>query len=318
MKRENNQSINEKCVLVAMNLSKTYCVYNGIRERLKGIIDRKNSEHKEIKAVDNVSFGVKKGETLGIVGKNGSGKSTLLQMLCGVLEPTGGSIKKKGKVAALLELGSGFNPDFSGRENIYLNASLLGLNKKEINERIERIIEFAELEEFIEQPVKTYSSGMVVRLAFSVITNVDADILIVDEALAVGDAFFNQKCIRFFNRFKDKGSIIFVSHDANAVMSLCDRAVLMDKGRCKQIGSPKEVIETYTSIVQKDVQDEDWKNRELYEDVELEEVKTVDKERWKDYRAEIIRKLCPQESMITQISEKETKRKKHLKVKKYV
>ena len=156
--------------------------------------------------------------------------------------------KEEGKVAALLELGSGFNPDFSGRENIYLNASLLGLNKKEINERIERIIEFAELEEFIEQPVKTYSSGMVVRLAFSVITNVDADILIVDEALAVGDAFFNQKCIRFFNRFKDKGSIIFVSHDANAVMSLCDRAVLMDKGRCKQIGSPKEVIETYTSM----------------------------------------------------------------------
>ena len=124
MKRENNQSVNEKCVLVAINLSKTYCVYNGIRERLKGIIDRKNSKHKEIKAVDNVSFGVKKGETLGIVGKNGSGKSTLLQMLCGVLEPTGGSIKKKGKVAALLELGSGFNPDFSGRENIYLNASL--------------------------------------------------------------------------------------------------------------------------------------------------------------------------------------------------
>ena len=180
-------------VLLEKNISKTYRVYNRKRDRVKGFIKRNDSHHKEIKALENISFELRRGETLGIVGRNGSGKSTLLQIICGILVPTGGCIEKRGKIAALLELGSGFNPEFTGRENIYLNASLMGLKKKDIETRIERIIKFAEIEEYIDQPVKTYSSGMVVRLAFSVITNVDADILIIDEALAVGDAFFNQK-----------------------------------------------------------------------------------------------------------------------------
>ena len=186
------------------HISKEFILGKGRSGLIKEIAGYKESQSKKITAVKEVSFDLRKGETLGIVGRNGSGKSTLLQLLSGILNPSSGEIEVNGRVAALLELGSGFNPEFTGRENIYLNGTLLGLKKRDVDDRIQKIIEFAEIGDYIDQPVKKYSSGMVVRLAFSVITNVDADILIIDEALAVGDSYFIQKCMRFFSRFKKR------------------------------------------------------------------------------------------------------------------
>jgi len=196
-------------------------------------------------ALHEVSFELRRGETFGIIGRNGSGKSTLLQILCGTLAPSAGEIEVNGRVAALLELGSGFNPDYTGRENIYMNGQLLGLTRRQIDERLEAIIAFADIGDFIEQPVKTYSSGMFVRLAFAVIAHVDADILVIDEALAVGDAFFTQKCMRFLRQFRETGTILFVSHDTAAVKSLCRRALWLEKGQVQMNGSAREVSERY-------------------------------------------------------------------------
>ncbi|WP_321787641.1 ABC transporter ATP-binding protein [Burkholderia pyrrocinia] len=196
-------------------------------------------------ALTDVSFEVAKGETIGIIGRNGSGKSTLLQIVCQTLAPTRGSIDSVGRVAALLELGSGFDLEYTGRENIYLNAQLHGLSRRQIDERLDQIIEFADIGEFIDQPVKTYSSGMFVRLAFAVIAHVDADILVVDEALAVGDAFFNQKCLRFMDQFRKTGTILFVSHDTSTVKKLCSRVIWIDKGEVKREGDPETVCEAY-------------------------------------------------------------------------
>lgn len=196
-------------------------------------------------ALHDINFELKKGETIGIIGRNGSGKSTLLQILCGILNPTIGEVEINGRIAALLELGSGFNPEYSGRENIYMNGQLLGLTKQEVDERLDSIIAFADIGDFIEQAVKTYSSGMFVRLAFAVIAHVDADILVIDEALAVGDAFFTQKCMRFLRGFMEKGSILFVSHDTAAVKSICQRALWLEKGKLQAIGTAKEVSESY-------------------------------------------------------------------------
>jgi lipopolysaccharide transport system ATP-binding protein len=200
---------------------------------------------KQYWALHEISFELKKGETIGIIGRNGSGKSTLLQILCGILSPTTGEVEVNGRIAALLELGSGFNIDYSGRENIYMNGQLLGLSKQEVDDRLESIIAFADIGEFIEQPVKTYSSGMFVRLAFAVIAHVDADILVIDEALAVGDAFFTQKCMRFLRKFMEKGSILFVSHDTAAVKSICQRALWLEKGNMQGCGTAKEISENY-------------------------------------------------------------------------
>jgi len=200
---------------------------------------------REFWALKDVSFEVKKGETVGIIGRNGSGKSTLLQMICGTLTPTSGSIQTNGRIAALLELGSGFNPEFTGRENVYMNASVLGLTNEEIHQRFDDITSFADIGEFVEQPVKTYSSGMMVRLAFAVIAHVDADILVVDEALAVGDAFFTQKCMRFLRNFMKTGTVLFVSHDTGSIKSLCNYAVWLEKGQVIQEGTPKDVCELY-------------------------------------------------------------------------
>jgi lipopolysaccharide transport system ATP-binding protein len=200
---------------------------------------------REFWALDDVSLEIKKGETVGIVGRNGSGKSTLLQIICGTLNASAGSVQVNGRVAALLELGSGFNPEFTGRENVFLNAAVLGLTKDQIAARFDDIAAFAEIGDFIDQPVKTYSSGMYVRLAFAVVAHVDADILVIDEALAVGDAFFTQKCMRFLRRFKESGTLIFVSHDAGTVTGLCENALWLDKGRAKIYGSAKQVSEQY-------------------------------------------------------------------------
>ena len=235
-------------------LSKCYGIYANPRDRLKQFILPRlqrlfgqvpKKYFSEFWALKDVSFEIKKGETVGIIGRNGSGKSTLLQMICGTLSPTSGSIQTNGRIAALLELGSGFNPEFTGRENVYMNASVLGLSNAEIDARFEEIVSFADIGDFIEQPVKTYSSGMMVRLAFAVIAHVDADILVVDEALAVGDAFFTQKCMRFLRSFMKTGTVLFVSHDTGSIKSLCNYAVWIEKGEVIQEGAPKEVCELY-------------------------------------------------------------------------
>ncbi len=199
----------------------------------------------EFQALKDVSFTIEKGETVGIIGKNGSGKSTLLEIVCGTLLQSSGEVSVHGKVAALLELGAGFNPEFTGRENVVLYASILGLDEHAIAQRFQRIVEFADIGEFLDQPVKTYSSGMVVRLAFAVIAHVDADILVIDEALAVGDAYFVQKCMRFLRRFCEQGTLLFVSHDTSSVVGLCDRAIWLDKGEVQSIGAAKDVVGLY-------------------------------------------------------------------------
>lgn len=201
---------------------------------------------REFWALRGVGLRVGRGETVGIIGRNGSGKSTLLQIICGTLGPTAGTINVSGRVAALLELGSGFNPEFTGRENIFLNAMVLGLTRQQVDDRFEDIVRFADIGDFIEQPIKTYSSGMAVRLAFAVIAHVDADILVIDEALAVGDAVFTQKCMRFLRRFKEKGTILFVSHDVGSIMSLCSQAVWLDHGVVRMSGPAKAVADAYT------------------------------------------------------------------------
>lgn len=228
------------------NVSKHYQIYDKPLDRLKqGLFRGRKQFYKEFKALDDVSFEIKKGETVGIIGRNGSGKSTLLQMICGTLTPTSGDIKINGRVAALLELGAGFNPEFTGRENVYMNASILGLSNQEIDARYNEIVTFSDIGEFIDQPVKTYSSGMYVRLAFAVIAHVDADILVIDEALSVGDAFFVQKCMRFLRSFMHKGTVVFVSHDTGAVLNLCDSAILLKNGFLADTGTPKKVTEHY-------------------------------------------------------------------------
>ena len=187
------------------NLSKCYQIYDKPQHRLwQGLFRGRKQFFREFWALKDVSFEVRRGETVGIIGRNGSGKSTLLQMICGTLTPTSGTIDVRGRVGALLELGAGFNPEFTGRENVYMNGSILGLTREEIDARYEDIVAFADIGQFIDQPLKTYSSGMYVRLAFAVIANIEADVLVIDEALAVGDAFFVQKCMRFLRRFLEK------------------------------------------------------------------------------------------------------------------
>ena len=205
-------------------------------------------------ALKDISFQVEKGESVGIIGRNGAGKSTLLQIITGTLAPSSGSVKSIGRVAALLELGSGFNPEFTGRENIFLNAAILGLSHKEIIDTYDSIVAFADIGSFIDQPVKSYSSGMVVRLAFSVIAHVNADILIIDEALAVGDTYFTQKCMRFLRKFMETKTVLFVSHDIAAVNSLCSKAIFLENGYVKASGDPKVVTDIYLQDFYESVQ----------------------------------------------------------------
>ncbi|NOT85877.1 MAG: ABC transporter ATP-binding protein [Methylococcaceae bacterium] len=240
------QSLNDDIAIRVEGLSKCYQIYDKPHQRLlQGFLGSKKQYYKEFWALKDVSFEIKKGETVGIIGRNGSGKSTLLQIICGTLTPTSGTVETYGRIAALLELGSGFNPEFTGRENVYMNAAVLGLTQDEIDARYDDILVFADIGDFIEQPVKTYSSGMMVRLAFAVIAHVDADILVIDEALAVGDAFFTQKCMRFLRNFMKKGTVLFVSHDTSSIKNLCNHAVWIEKGNVLQEGNPKEVCELY-------------------------------------------------------------------------
>jgi len=233
-------------VIEVVGLEKAYHIYDAPHDRLKQIfLGWKRNYYRDFLALKDVNFEVLKGQSVGVIGRNGAGKSTLLQLLTGTLTPTKGSVKINGKVAAVLELGSGFNPEFSGRENIYLYASLFELKKSCIEERFQKIVDFSELGDFIDQPVKAYSSGMQARLAFSVIAHVDADILIIDEALSVGDAFFAQKCMRFLRQFQERGTILFVSHDLAAVTAFCDHAIWLEGGVVRDAGTAKDVCEKY-------------------------------------------------------------------------
>lgn len=238
-------------------LSKHYQIYEHPSDRLKQMLWRgRRTFYRDVVALEALSCSIARGQTVGVIGRNGSGKSTLLQLIAGTLTATSGSVTVKGRVAALLELGSGFNPEFTGRENVYLNASILGLTDDEIEAKYPQILAFADIGEFIDQPIKTYSSGMVLRLAFAVIAHVDADILMIDEALAVGDAFFRQKCMRFLREFKAHGTILFVSHDSGSVVNLCDEAIWLDRGRLLMQGSPKELTQAYLKTVYESTQGE--------------------------------------------------------------
>ena len=238
----------KEIVLSANGLSKCYQIYDKPVDRLlQGLFGTGNRKfYKEYWALRDVSVELRKGETLGIIGDNGAGKSTLLQMIAGTLSPTDGHIEVHGKVAAILELGAGFNPEFTGRENISLSASIYGLPDDLILERMGAIETFADIGDFIDQPVKMYSSGMYVRLAFAIIAHVDADILIIDEALAVGDIFFTQKCMRFLRKFQEHGTLLFVSHDTSAVLNFCDRAIWLNEGNLVMEGTAKDVVEKYS------------------------------------------------------------------------
>lgn len=236
------------------NLSKCYQIYEHPRDRLLQMLARSRKQYfREFWALRDVSFEVRKGETVGIIGRNGSGKSTLLQMVCGTLSPSSGAVRTNGRVSALLELGSGFNPEFTGRENIYMNGSVLGLTEADIAARYEEIVTFAEIGDFIDQPVKTYSSGMVVRLAFAVSVYVDPDILVVDEALAVGDAAFQYKCLDRLKQMSQSGvTLLFVSHDIGMVQNFCDRAIYLHNGEIKAQGASDNLAELYMMDIRSD------------------------------------------------------------------
>lgn len=258
MSYENNVSVEiyaqratadrSQAVIQVKNLSKCYQIYDKPRDRLKQALWRgKKRFYKEFWALRDVSFETGKGETIGIIGRNGSGKSTLLQIICGTLMPTDGTVQVNGRVAALLELGAGFNPEFTGRENVYMNAAILGLSREEIDAKYDEIVAFADIGEFIDQPVKTYSSGMFVRLAFAVQACVDPDLLIVDEALAVGDAPFQAKCFARMRQLISGGTtVILVTHDLSAVRAFCNRAIYLKNGVVQKCGPAKDVCDLYT------------------------------------------------------------------------
>ena len=237
-------------MLNAQNISKRYRLYAKPSDRIREALPFTGSRHEDFWALRDVNLAIAPGETLGIVGPNGGGKSTLLQILCGILEPTTGRVLRKGRIAALLELGAGFNPEFSGRENIFLNGEIMGLTRAQIEAALPSIERFAGIGPFLERPVKTYSSGMHVRLAFSVAIHVDPDILIVDEALAVGDAVFANRCVRKFQELQESGvTVVFVSHDLGLVKQVCDRAVYIQDGRIQAEGEPSTVINRYVGAV---------------------------------------------------------------------
>lgn len=253
-----------------------------LRTLVKG--KRKNHHGKTFVALSNISLKIKKGDAVGIIGLNGSGKSTLLQIIAGTLQPNAGEIRSNGKIGALLELGSGFNPEFTGKENIYLNAKILGLSKDEVDQKYNQITTFSGIGDFVNQPVRTYSSGMVVRLAFAVIAHTDPEILIIDEALAVGDARFQSKCFSFLESFKEKGkTLLFVSHDINSIARLCNSAVLLHKGKIESNGSPKNVINEYSKIISGDKVSLQGTEKQKEEEKSISE-----KNHHKDLRSELL------------------------------
>ncbi len=254
-------------MLLARNISKLYRLYPKPSDRIREAMPFAGRRHEEFWALRDINIEVARGETFGVVGPNGGGKSTLLQILCGILDPTTGHVVRKGRIAALLELGAGFNPEFSGRENIRINGEIMGLTRDQIETSMPSIERFAGIGDFIERPVKTYSSGMHVRLAFATAIHTEPEILIVDEALAVGDAVFANRCVRKFEELREAGvTVLFVSHDLGLVKQLCDRAVFLMDGRIQAEGEPKHVIDRYVgAVLEKQKADvvEDRKHRSL-------------------------------------------------------
>ena len=243
--------MNKDIAIEVKNLTKSYKLYDKPMDRIKDSLGlAKNKKFKEKLALNNVNLTVKKGETVGIIGTNGSGKSTILKIITGVLTPTSGEVNVDGHISALLELGAGFNMEYNGIDNIYLNGMMIGFSEEEIEKRMDAILEFADIGDYVYQPVKTYSSGMFVRLAFAVAINIDPDILIVDEALSVGDVFFQAKCYHKFEEFKKQGkTILFVSHDLSSISKYCDRAVLLNQGVLLGEGTPKKMIDIYKQVL---------------------------------------------------------------------
>ena len=239
--------MNDSIAISIQDVTKTYRLYDSAQQRLKEALHPfRKKYHHDFQALRNVSFEVPKGQTFGILGRNGSGKSTLLQIICGILQPTSGSITTNGRISALLELGAGFNPEFTGRSNVYMNGALMGFSRDEMNAQMESIEDFADIGEFIDQPAKTYSSGMYVRLAFACAINVKPDLLIVDEALSVGDVFFQQKCYAKIREIIASGTTcLFVSHDTQAIMNICDHAILLRNGEIDFQGAPEEAVSRY-------------------------------------------------------------------------
>ena len=242
----------------ANKISKVYRLYDRPSDRFREAINPKKRRSTDHHALSDVDMTIYKGETVGIIGTNGSGKSTMLKIITGVLTPTSGTITVDGRISALLELGAGFNMEYNGIENIYLNGTMMGFTKKEIDDRLQDILDFADIGEYVYQPCKTYSSGMFVRLAFAVAINIDPEILIVDEALSVGDVFFQAKCYHKFEEFKSQGkTILFVSHDLTSIAKYCDRVILLNKGVKLREGGPKEIIDAYKQVLVGQYKEED-------------------------------------------------------------
>lgn len=262
------------------DVTKIYKLYNNPKDRLKESLGlTKKKCYQEHYALNHIHFEVKKGETVGIIGTNGSGKSTMLKLITGVLNPSGGDIEVEGRISALLELGAGFNMEYTGIENVYLNGTMIGFDKSEIDNRLQDILDFADIGEFVNQPVKSYSSGMFIRLAFAVAINIDPEILIVDEALSVGDVFFQAKCYRKFEEFKKLGkTILFVSHDLGSISKYCDRAILLNRGEKIFEGTPKETVDIYKKVLVNQFDPEELETDEDANDITK---LSVDKE-WKD------------------------------------
>jgi len=281
------------------HVSKIYRLYKRPVDRVfEAFHPFRRQYHHPFTALDNISFDVQQGDFIGIIGRNGSGKSTLLQLICGIIKPTSGNLVVNGRIAALLELGAGFNPEFTGRENVYLNASILGFTKQEIDERFDDIEAFADIGEFIEQPIKLYSSGMVVRLAFAVQAHVEPDILIVDEALSVGDAYFQAKCTKRMAQLIENGvTILYVTHDVTSIPQLCNRAIYLQNGRIQNIGESIGVVDAYL----RDVRNEQYA-------VEEESAETATGEQ---SGADVLLdkgKELPQKALVTSIQENFAKR----------
>lgn len=269
--------VEDKVVIQAKNISKCYQIFDKPAHRLLQLFSN-GKYHKDFWALNNVDLTVEKGETIGIVGKNGSGKSTLLQIITGILQPTSGSVTTRGRISALLELGAGFNPEFTGLENARLNASIMGLSREEFHQKLPDIVEFCGLGDFLQRPVKTYSSGMYVRLAFAVAINMNPDILIIDEALSVGDIRFQRKCFRRLQELKNQGvSILFVTHSTDSVINHCDRAILLNEGDLVKEGTPKEVVQDYLELMfSSDIQ-------QHHQGISSAEIGNDDLKRGKDY-----------------------------------